>query len=360
MSDTISKNNNQPPLVSADIVLHGHHYVPVDIKLVTESELAFLTDAGFRAAITLILKSWQETPATSLPNDDRLLANMAGFGRGPSALNDWTAVRDEALSAFVLCADGRWYCPALAEKADEIWHSVQMKKARTDAARAKVIANREESRQRRLQALHPQVSGECVTDRDAECDTGRVTDYQLNNTTQHDMTLHDTIGNETRSHHTTPNGPVVGSGMISNDCSEPAKAAPVGIDEDAVNSPTMPDQSAATEDSVPPAAKLDPAPAAPDHDVVGFSEGVIQLTMGELEALRRTYVNIHVERELADLERWAGRVAAGGKDWRQAVRNALSKKDRTVEAERMAMKMAAEANSKAEAAGIYRSPGPAI
>lgn len=356
MTDTTNKNNNQAPLVSAEIVLTGHHYVPIDIKLVTESELAFLSDAGFRAAITLMLKSWNETPATSLPNDDRLLANLAGFGRGPSALADWAGVKDEALSAFVLCDDGRWYCPAMVGKAEEVHHAVQMRKAKSDAGRAVIEANREAARKLRLQSLSQHAKGDTVTV------TMPVTmaATQLNHTELHDTELNDTTGKETTSQHTKPDDPADGSGMISNDCFEPAKAAPGDSGGQVGNSLTMPDQSEATEDSVPPAAKLAPASAVPDPDPVGFEEGVIRFTVSEMEALRRTYLNLHVERELCDLTRWAGRLVEAGKDWRQAIRSTLSKKDKAVEAQRMEMKLAAEANAKAQAAGIYRSPGVAI
>ncbi len=123
-----------PPPVSAEVDLRNFPYLPLDVVRLRDSNLAALsTGDGFRAAVLLWCASWHQSPAASLPNDDRLLARYAGYGRDVEA---WKAVRDEALRGYQLCSDGRLYHPLLAEKANEAWASKQARKARTIAATA--------------------------------------------------------------------------------------------------------------------------------------------------------------------------------------------------------------------------------
>lgn len=118
----------------------------LDVKAVIDGELSFLSGDGFKAALTLMAKSWHETPAASLPDDDRRLAAYCGFGRGPAALTAWASVRDEALSDFTLCSDGRWYSRTMAPKALEAWESRKAMVARTEKARQARADNRRTAR----------------------------------------------------------------------------------------------------------------------------------------------------------------------------------------------------------------------
>jgi hypothetical protein len=70
------------------------------------------------AAVLLWGASWHQVPAASLPDDDRLLAQLAGYGK---VVNAWKKVRAGALRGFVKCSDGRLYHPVVAEKAREMW-----------------------------------------------------------------------------------------------------------------------------------------------------------------------------------------------------------------------------------------------
>ena len=122
------------PLVPAEVDLRDFAYLPLDAVRLRDSDLAALSSGdGFRAAVLLWCVSWHQSPAASLPDDDRLLARYAGFGRD---VDGWVAVRDEALRGYVRCSDGRLYHPLLAEKAVEAWASKQARKARTAAATA--------------------------------------------------------------------------------------------------------------------------------------------------------------------------------------------------------------------------------
>ncbi|WP_207210882.1 DUF1376 domain-containing protein [Lichenibacterium minor] len=127
-------SNLPDPLVSAEVDLRDFAYLPLDAVRLRDSDLAALSSGdGFRAAVLLWCTSWHQSPAASLPDDDRLLARYAGYGRDVDA---WKAVRNEALRGYQLCSDGRLYHPLLAEKANEAWVSKQARRARTAAATA--------------------------------------------------------------------------------------------------------------------------------------------------------------------------------------------------------------------------------
>jgi hypothetical protein len=64
--------------------------------------------------------AWHQVPAASLPDDDRVLARYAGYGR---AVEQWKLIREGALRGFVRCRDGRLYHRTLAEKANAAWQS---------------------------------------------------------------------------------------------------------------------------------------------------------------------------------------------------------------------------------------------
>ncbi|WP_088100291.1 DUF1376 domain-containing protein [Xanthomonas retroflexus] len=107
------------PLVSPDVDLRGMPFMPLDVSRLRDSELAIMaTGDEFRAAVLLWCAAWNQLPAASLPDNDQALAAYAGFGRD---LRGWLAVKLGAMRGFVLCSDGRWYHPVVAEKAAEAW-----------------------------------------------------------------------------------------------------------------------------------------------------------------------------------------------------------------------------------------------
>lgn len=124
------------PLVPEDVDLRSFTYIPFDIAWLVDSDFAITASGeGFKTAITLLARSWGQIPAGSLPDDDRMLAHLAGFGRGDAALAQWSLVKDEALTDFVLCSDGRFYSRSLAGRTLEAWNSKVSQKGRTEAAR---------------------------------------------------------------------------------------------------------------------------------------------------------------------------------------------------------------------------------
>ena len=135
------------PLVPADTDLRDFQYMPLDVVRLVDSDLAALaTGDEFRCAVILWCKAWHQVPASSLPNDDRLLAHLAGFGRD---LKSWRAVRDMALRGFVECDDERLYHPVIAEKALEAAEAKRRQRERTakaTAAKRAKSADRDENR----------------------------------------------------------------------------------------------------------------------------------------------------------------------------------------------------------------------
>lgn len=103
------------PLTPADCDLRDFQYMELDVRRLRDSEFAAATSGdGFRAGVLLWCAAWHQVPAASLPDNDTELANLAGYGR---VVKEWRKVREDALTGFVKCADGRLYHAVIAEKA---------------------------------------------------------------------------------------------------------------------------------------------------------------------------------------------------------------------------------------------------
>jgi hypothetical protein len=128
------------PLTNPDCDLRDFAYMPLDVVRLRDSESVVLASGDeFRAAVLLWCAAWHQVPAASLPNDDRLLANLAGFGRD---MKGWKAVRDGALRGFIECSDGRLYHPVIAEKANEAVTKRRSQRQRTsNATKARLARN---------------------------------------------------------------------------------------------------------------------------------------------------------------------------------------------------------------------------
>ena len=111
------------PLTPNNIDLRNFEFMPLDVVRLRDSDFAALVNAeAFRAGILLMCASWHQVPAGSLPDDDRILSNLAGFGR---VVKEWKKYKEEALHGWILCSDGRYYHPVICEKAMESWNSKQ-------------------------------------------------------------------------------------------------------------------------------------------------------------------------------------------------------------------------------------------
>jgi transposase len=110
-------NDLPAPMVPADVELRDMDGFMLNAERLLSSELwALSTGDQFKAAVALWCRAWKQTPAASLPDDDRILAGFAGLDQ-----RRWKAIRDVAMRGFVLCSDGRFYHRVLAEDALRAW-----------------------------------------------------------------------------------------------------------------------------------------------------------------------------------------------------------------------------------------------
>jgi hypothetical protein len=137
------------PLVPADVDLRGLPYMPLDVGRLRDSDLAISASGDeFRAAVLLWCASWNQVPAASLPDDDKILATYAGFGRD---MKGWKKVKAGALRGFVRCDDGRLYHPVVAEKALEAWDERLEYRDKRDNEAERLRRHREEHQQLRTE-----------------------------------------------------------------------------------------------------------------------------------------------------------------------------------------------------------------
>jgi uncharacterized phage protein (TIGR02220 family) len=129
------------PLVPADIDLRGYEFIPLfgDRLFGSETWIGITADAKL-AALQLWWRAYaKEVPASSLPNNDALLSNYAGYG---TQTNAWRKVKPQAMRGFVLCTDERWYHPFVAELALEAWKGRKQHQLRTLKARIAALQKR--------------------------------------------------------------------------------------------------------------------------------------------------------------------------------------------------------------------------
>lgn len=104
-------------------------------RLFGSSFHARASDSEWRAGVTLWLKSWDQVPAGSLPDDDIELCRLAELARD---IKTWKKVKDGAMRGWVLCADGRLYHRVVAEGVNNaVEHKV---KQRLKTAKARIAA----------------------------------------------------------------------------------------------------------------------------------------------------------------------------------------------------------------------------
>lgn len=126
------------PLTPPDCNLQDFAFMPLDVQRLRDSDLASdETPEACWAAVLLWCASWHQVPAASIPDNDQWMAKQAGYlSRGRIDPN-WAKVRDGALRGFVMCSDGRYYHPVVADKAIDAWRSKLEQRWKTECARIK-------------------------------------------------------------------------------------------------------------------------------------------------------------------------------------------------------------------------------
>ena len=130
------------PPIPADCDLRDFYYTPMyRSRLFGSSFHARVSDAGWRAGVTLWLKSWDQVPAGSLPDDEIDLCRLAELGRDMKA---WRKVSKEALWGWNKCDDGRLYHETVAIGINEAWQRKIAQRNRTAAAREAALRKRKQ------------------------------------------------------------------------------------------------------------------------------------------------------------------------------------------------------------------------
>jgi uncharacterized phage protein (TIGR02220 family) len=120
------------PLVPIEVDLRDFPFIPLEFRRLFASETWILGSNEARcASVCLWCESWHQSPAASLPDNDKILAHLSQSG------GRWGKVREHAMRGWVLCSDGRWYHPVVAEKALEAWakHKKASSKGKAGAAK---------------------------------------------------------------------------------------------------------------------------------------------------------------------------------------------------------------------------------
>lgn len=129
----------EPP-VPADVDLRDFQFTPIfRARLFGSSFNARVNDSEWRAGVTLWLKSWDQVPAGSLPDDDVDLCRLAELGRD---MKTWRKLRPGALHGWFACSDGRLYHKVVAEGVGEAWQRKLAQRDRTQKAREARLSQR--------------------------------------------------------------------------------------------------------------------------------------------------------------------------------------------------------------------------
>lgn len=133
--DLLDPSSVPDPLTPPDCDLRDFRFTPIfRSRLFGSSFHARATDSEWRAGVTLWLKSYDQVPAGSLPDDDIDLCRIAELGRD---MKSWKKIREGALHGWIKCKDDRLYHHVVAENVLEAWRSKLEQRWRTECGRIK-------------------------------------------------------------------------------------------------------------------------------------------------------------------------------------------------------------------------------
>ncbi|HJQ56430.1 MAG TPA: hypothetical protein VJ890_05965 [Vineibacter sp.] len=120
------------PLVPPEVDLRDYDWFPLFRRRLFASRFHLLAnEAEWKAGVILWIKSWDERPAGSLPNDDRELSALSEV----RDLRKWKKVKKWAMHGWELADDGRFYHQTVAEMTLDAWGRKEANRQRTAAAR---------------------------------------------------------------------------------------------------------------------------------------------------------------------------------------------------------------------------------
>lgn len=107
--------NLPDPLVPADLDLSSLEYMPLLLTRLRRSKAWLRAKRKPELAFYMInvwMTAWGEKPASSLEDDDDILADAAMCEPAK-----WPKIKEQVMQGFIRCGDGRLYHPVLAEQA---------------------------------------------------------------------------------------------------------------------------------------------------------------------------------------------------------------------------------------------------
>ena len=106
--------------------------MPLQVARLRDSDLAAEEEPeACWYAVLLWATSWHQLPAGSLPDNDTVLMRLVGLGRDKKT---WAKFKTGAMRGFILCSDGRFYHPVVAEQVNEAWDGKVRQRHRTFCA----------------------------------------------------------------------------------------------------------------------------------------------------------------------------------------------------------------------------------
>lgn len=130
-----------PPLTPPGCDLQDFTFMPLQVARLRDSALA--AEEAPEAcwyAVLLWAAAWHQVPAGSLPDNDALLTRLIGLGRDTRTFRKHRA---GAMRGFVLCSDGRFYHPVVAEQVVTAWEGKLKQRWGTECARIKKANQRD-------------------------------------------------------------------------------------------------------------------------------------------------------------------------------------------------------------------------
>jgi hypothetical protein len=126
------------PLVPPEVDLRDFPRMGLDVARLKGSELVVNeTPEVCWAALMLWCAAWHEVPAGSVPNNERWLADKAGYlSRGQIDLS-WGQIRPGVMRGFIECSDGRLYHKVTCEVALDAWSSKLRQRWISECARVR-------------------------------------------------------------------------------------------------------------------------------------------------------------------------------------------------------------------------------
>ncbi len=191
------------PPVPADCNLIDRRWFPLDARQLLISDLMDADPEIFRLAVISWCVSWHQVPASSLPDDDKPLARLMGFGQD---VRRWKKMREDgALRGWKKHSDGRLYHPVVSKNAAEAWKMKGDAQAEREAERKRLADWRakqkqdQEAERKRMEAESQRLANEREAELKRVQNQSATPSYAANHTTPDS-----TKPNQTIQDHTVP------------------------------------------------------------------------------------------------------------------------------------------------------------